>query len=321
MTRARAPIRARAVKDKVAELEREVERLRVENKRLQRTKSVSEGDSFGKSKERRGSQAKLEKLEETQDEQTQRYIKSQFVSSETLDENSSSSTKSGLDILRRDANAIVASNRLRKLSQGSSSEANGKGDGSPSPQALPPLQGGGLRHTHPAAAVVPARHLPPSITEAELDEVLAIKAQIEACSWEADTLVRAAHAARRPLLRKPARPRCICYMEVGEWERLWTAQRNNRMAEWQSWAVVASAARPAPPRIASARGHAGAVVVASSGALFRAVREILCRVRSAAAVFYTSASDDVHRVLGPQTMGHLGVSRGWFDVHDAPRAS
>lgn len=171
------------LKEQVAGLQKQLEQLRVENTRLRKEPDgeQSEKETSEKASRRRSSQAKLETLDESGDEQTARYIKSHFVSTETLEENSFSSKGSApLDVLRRDAKTVIAANRMQKAPL-ERMKKNGEG-GSPS-GSLPRL-----KSSHKCMTIVPSRHLRPNATDAELDEVLAIKAQIEESLWEADTL-------------------------------------------------------------------------------------------------------------------------------------
>jgi len=181
---------AKTLQKQVSELQHEVERLRKENDgRRASTGSVDSPSSRG----RRSSQAKLETLEETGDEAMQRYIKSQFVSSEVLEENSSTASKTALETLRRDGRVVMAGNRMNKLAADTASVRNGPVSPLPTSSPLPPV-----RSSHAAALVVPPRHIASSTPDSELDEVLVIKAQLEANEWEADVL-RMCAILRQPM--------------------------------------------------------------------------------------------------------------------------
>ena len=145
--------------DEVKKLQEKVAALEAELKELK-------GRDLSPGKQHKMSAAKLETLEETGDEATQAYIKSQFVSREL----SSGSVVASKDF-RRAGNAIMAANKFKA-----------SGASAPAPAPVDP------RNSHAVAAVVPNRFLPPKAEDSVLDEVLKIHGEIAAAKWDADTL-------------------------------------------------------------------------------------------------------------------------------------
>ena len=178
------------LKARVAELEAELEKLQVKLKR-------SDSGELETKDKRRSSVAKLETLQESSDEQTQKYIKSQFLSANALD--AGGGDGSALDKLRKGGNAVLAAGRFRASGADAhddsfNSSANGAKGGAAGPSAGSPIN---LRSSHPAAKVVPPRHMPEAPTDAQLDVVLQVKTAIDAADWGADVLPLCA------ILRKP----------------------------------------------------------------------------------------------------------------------
>ena len=119
--------------DEVKKLQEKVAALEAELKELK-------GRDLSPGKQRKMSAAKLETLEETGDEATQAYIKSQFVSREL----SSGSVVASKDF-RRAGNAIMAANKFKA-----------SGASAPAPAPVDP------RNSHAVAAVHSKRDVEPN---------------------------------------------------------------------------------------------------------------------------------------------------------------
>ena len=183
---------AQRLKSRVEELEAELKKVRVDPSPAATGGAGSDKQRVSATRGgRRSSQAKLESLEQTGDEQTQMYIKSQFLAAETIEE--STTPRTALEKMRVGATAVVASNRFRQPSAQWDADLLAQIAKAPSP-APAAVNGAGPSGTlspygaHPCAAIVPPRHLGSSLSGKQLDSCLRIQEQIDAASWDADIL-------------------------------------------------------------------------------------------------------------------------------------
>ena len=155
--------------------------------------------------------AKLETLKANEDDETQTYIRSQFI--QTRDSNAANLDEAS--VMARQASSASAAGGGGPASAGGnalqfrrSSKENlglsglGMGDGSggrrgsgsgagasttdlaPAASLPPPSS----VTSHAAAGLIPAKHLPSSASDAQLDAVVKVCEQIRQCDWDADLL-------------------------------------------------------------------------------------------------------------------------------------
>ena len=162
--------------DEKAKYEARIKELEAHVSKLEQDLKEKDTKEEGEKAKRRSSVAKLQTIQATMDDDSQAYIKSQFLSRLSSHESGSSSP---LDKMRRKANLVMAANTFKAAAavaetQGASSS------GTTAPAAARPA--------HPAYAKVPAHLAAGSLTDAELDMVVNIVDAMEAADWTADVL-------------------------------------------------------------------------------------------------------------------------------------
>lgn len=167
---------------------------------MQARSSSSPHSAKRRSSERRSSVAKLETLKANEDDETQTYIRSQFI--QTRDSNAADLDEAS--VAARQAPASTDASRFRRTSKeslgldGSFGSSNGgrRGSGASTSAsaadanltAAPSLPPPSSVTSHAAAGLIPAQHLPSSASDAQLDAVVQVCEQIRQCEWDADLL-------------------------------------------------------------------------------------------------------------------------------------